>query len=222
MGGGDNKFSALDRASSYFLFASIVTNCLTFSIGPKLLDDEETPDTDEGEDKQGNQQESDEEYANPVNSEGRTQEEQEELDTERTTLLPRPVVEHSSEMASKVSNISKNLWETLPEWLQNALAFTTSFLNAPLVGAIIGIVLGLVPPFHRAFFNNPNNGGIFKSWLTSSLESIGDLFAALSLVTVGAKLSSGLHKMKRGEDSSRVRITPMLSVLFIRFVMWPV
>lgn len=217
MGGRDNTFSALDRASSYFLFASIVTNCLTFSIGPKLLDDEETPDGDEGEDKQ-----TDEEFSNPRNSEGRTQEEQEEVDTERTYLLPRPVVESGGAVARKVSSISKTLWETLPEWLQDGLAFTSSFLNAPLVGAIIGIILGLVKPLHKAFFNDPKDGGIFKSWLTSSLESCGDLFAALSLVTVGAKLSSGLHKMKRGEDSSRVRIAPMLSVLFIRFVMWPV
>ncbi|CAG8956014.1 hypothetical protein HYFRA_00008870 [Hymenoscyphus fraxineus] len=212
MSGRDNTYTALDRATSYFLFASIVTNCLTFSIGPKLLDDEETPDVDEGEDK----------HEEPTNSSGRTQEQQEDHNTETTTLLPHRVVEQGSEIAGQISKTSKNIWATLPEWLQKTLSFTTSFLNAPLAGAIIGIILGLVPPFHRAFFNPPRDGGIFKSWLTSSLESMGDLFAALSLITVGAKLSSGLHNMKRGEDSSRVRMTPLLSVLFIRFLLWPV
>jgi auxin efflux carrier family protein len=94
-------------------------------------------------------------------------------------------------------------------------------LNAPLIGALVGTVIGLTPPLHRAFFNEPDQGGIFKAWLTASVKNIGELFAALQLVVVGAKLSGSLLKMKKGEASGQVKVIPMLSIFFIRFIMWP-
>lgn len=45
MGKGDSSSDAVNRAKSYFLVSSMVGNSLTFAIGPKLLDDEESPDT---------------------------------------------------------------------------------------------------------------------------------------------------------------------------------
>jgi auxin efflux carrier family protein len=101
------------------------------------------------------------------------------------------------------------------------LTFAWGFLNAPLIGALIGGVIGLAPPLHRAFFNEPSEGGIFKAWLTASVKDVGDLFAALQLVVVGAKLSGSLLKMKKGEASGQVKVIPMLSIFFIRFILWP-
>lgn len=95
-------------------------------------------------------------------------------------------------------------------------------MNAPIIGAIIGCVLGLTPPLHKVFFNDPDQGGIFKAWLTESVKNIGDLFAALQLVVVGTKLGTSLLKMKRGEGSGSVPLIPMLSIIFIRFILWPV
>jgi hypothetical protein len=35
---------AIERAKSYFLVCAIVGNCLTFAVGPRLLDAEHAPD----------------------------------------------------------------------------------------------------------------------------------------------------------------------------------
>lgn len=225
MGKNDTSSAAVARAKSYFLMASIVGNSLTFAVGPKLLDDEESPDSEEPKDKAGTDQDShpegDEEHAQPTNSSGRTAEEEEEHQTETTTLLPSALAEHHENAMQKASYHSRYHWKKLPTTIRDSLVFAWSFLNAPLIGALIGAVIGLTPPFHKAFFNNPNEGGIFKAWLTSSLKNIGELFAALQLVVVGAKLSGSLLKMKKGESSGTVPWTPMLSIFFIRFILWP-
>jgi hypothetical protein len=63
---------------------------------------------------------------------------------------------------------------------------------------------------------------IKSRWLTASVKNIGELFAALQLVVVGAKLSGSLLKMKKGQASGEMKMIPTLSILFIRFVLWPV
>jgi auxin efflux carrier family protein len=109
----------------------------------------------------------------------------------------------------------------LPKKVQVFLGFMDGFLNAPLIGAIVGATIGLAPPLHRLFFNSPENGGYFKAWLTESVRNVGSLFPALQLVVVGAKLSSTLTRMKKGEARGLIPWIPMLSVFFIRFIMWP-
>jgi hypothetical protein len=88
--------------------------------------------------------------------------------------------------------------------------------------AIIGATIGLAPPLHSAFFNEPSEGGICMAWLTASVKNVGDLFAALQLVVVGVKLSCSLLKMKKGEASGSVKLIPVFSIFFIRFLLWPV
>lgn len=228
MGEGDTSSAAASRAKSYFLAAAMIGNSLTFAIGPKLLDDEETPDEYHDQQQNGGHKhangdwESDEEHANPINGSGRTAEEQEEHVNETTTLLPDPIARRSGDIIHEVSEGSEKQWLKLPLFIRKCLTFAWSFLNAPLIGALVGTVLGLTPPLHRAFFNEPHQGGIFKAWLTSSVKNIGDLFAALQLVVVGAKLSGSLLKMKKGEASGQVKVIPMLSIFFIRFIMWPI
>lgn len=194
---------------------------MTFAIGPRLLDDEESPDKEAQKKQNADPNESvprnDEEHADPTNGDGRTAEQAEEHDTETTTLLPNFVARKEDEMSQEWGK----QWVKLPLVVQRTLSFLGMFLNGPLVGAIIGATLGLVPPLHRAFFNEPSEGGIFKAWLTASVSNVGELFAALQLVVVGAKLSGSLMKMKKGEASGSLPMIPMLSIFFIRFILWP-
>ncbi|PQE06428.1 membrane transporter protein [Rutstroemia sp. NJR-2017a WRK4] len=212
--GDDTSSAALRRAKSYFLVSSMVGNSLTFAIGPKLLGDAKSPDEEDGR-----RSDSDDEgdHDHPTNSEGRTADEQEQHSNETTTLLPHRVAQVEAATAHKVSDS----FHAFPAPVQRYLGIASTFVNAPMIGAIIGAIVGLVPPFHRAFFDEPARGGVFKAWLTSSGENVGNLFAALQLVVVGAKLSGSLVKMKKGEASGTIKWNVTLTVFFIRFVMWP-
>ena len=224
----DTSAAALARANSYFLVNAIVGNSLTFALGPKLLDAEESPEEEEVEDKKkpdgdepSENDPRDEERGNQPN--GHAEDHSDNGDpNEQTSLLPDPVVRGGEEAGRHTYRQGKKGWDQLPQWAQKFLDFMYAFLNAPLIGAIIGAVIGLVPPLHKAFFSEPQQGGIFTAWLTSSVKSVGSLFAALQVVVVGVKLSSSLRKMKKGEDSGSVPWVPTTFVLFMRFIFWPV
>lgn len=224
----DTSSAALARANSYFLVNAIVGNSLTFALGPKLLDAEESPEEEEGENKNkaddnersGNGPQ-DAEQGNQPNGHAENHPDGEDP-TEQTSLLPDPVVRGGEEAGRTGFRQGKKGWDKLPKWAQSFLDFLYAFLNAPLIGAIIGVTIGLVPPLHKAFFSEPQEGGIFTAWLTSSTKSIGQLFAALQVVVVGVKLSSSLRKMKKGEDSGKVPWVPATFILFTRFIIWPV
>ncbi|KAH7403507.1 auxin efflux carrier [Cadophora sp. MPI-SDFR-AT-0126] len=228
MGKGDSSSEAMKRAKSYFLVAAVVGNSLTFAVGPRLLDDEETPDSYENQKEQKGQangnaaHDDEEEHENPTNASGRTAEEQEEHATENTTLLPDRVADPGAELGGVLADTFDEYWSRLPTVLRKHLHFVSSLFNAPLIGAVIGAILGLVPPFHKAFFSEPQEGGIFKAWLTSSIKKIGELFPALQLVVVGAKLSASLLKMKEGKDVGKMKLVPVLTIFAIRFILWPV
>lgn len=234
MSDSDTSSEAVKRAKSYFLVCAIVGNSLTFALGPKLLDGEEGPDQKEEE------EEVDEADAADGGVEGTEDVEQGRLRpteqqngsaghddedvtvNEETSLLPDPLVRRGQDTGRQAYDQGKKYWDKLPSWAQTFLDFMYSFLNAPLIGAVIGGIIGLTPPLHRAFFNEQQEGGFFKAWLTSSIENIGSLFAALQVVVVGVKLSTSMRKMKRGEDSGKVPWVPMVFVLAVRFIMWPV
>ena len=223
----DTSSAALARANSYFLVNAIVGNSLTFALGPKLLDAEEAPE-EEGEDKNKAEDTErsrngllDAEQGSQPNGHAENHDDDEDAN-EQTSLLPEPVVRGCEEAGRSSYCQGKKGWDKLPQWAQSFLDFMYAFLNAPLIGAIIGAIIGLVPPLHKAFFSEPQEGGIFTAWLTSSVKSIGQLFAALQVVVVGVKLSSSLRKMKKGEDSGSVPWIPTVFVLFVRFIIWPV
>lgn len=125
----------------------MVGNCLTFAVGPKLLDDEDSPDEDEqdGNKQDGNKQNGngqsnghaarDEEEANPTNSEGRTAEEEEDHVTESTTLLPDAVARREAHAEQDVSKGMNRHWAKLPSSIRRAFGFIGSLVNAPLIGA---------------------------------------------------------------------------------------
>lgn len=84
------------------------------------------------------------------------------------------------------------------------MSFLYQFRNAPVIEAVLGAIIGLVPPLHRVFFADTEQGGYSKARLASSVKNIGGLFAALQVIVVGVKPSQSQRKMKRGEDSGAV------------------
>lgn len=225
----DTSSAAVNRAKSYFLVCAIVSNSLTFSLGPKLLDGEESPDEASNdsnpkrpnEDDEVNGDETHDVEAGREQQNGHAQQTPGDEETEETSLLPDTVV-HGAERVSRKSHYKgKEAWDKLPPWLQSILDFLYSFCNAPMIGAVIGAIIGLAPPLHKAFFNDPEDGGFFKAWLTSSVQNIGELFTALQVVVVGVKLSGCLRKMKMGEESGSLPWPAVVFVLVTRFVVWP-
>ena len=225
----DTVSSAVLRAKSYFLVNAMVGDGLTFALGPKLLDGEEIPDRKEDG---GLRKPAEDPISDPLlprdpeqasgqmeDSEGGH--DQEEDVNERTSLLPDPVIRARLATVRYGYDTGKKHWEKLPPWLASFLSFSYAFLHAPFIGAAIGAIIGLAPPLHKAFFGDPENGGVFTAWLTDSVKQIGGLFAALQVVVVGVKLSSSMRKMKRGEDSGHVPWLPLVFVTIMRFIIWP-
>ncbi|KAF2634632.1 hypothetical protein P280DRAFT_538473 [Massarina eburnea CBS 473.64] len=213
---GDSSAKALDRAESYFLINAMVSNSLTFALGPRLMRPNDE-DADEVEDSDGDSRSEQEDGE----AHGSMERGPDGIIDEETTLLPQPVVQYTNGVERRGYNGAKKWLDELPPWLQTLLEFLYQFANAPLIGALVGAIIGLTPPLHRLFFSDSNDGGHFNAWLTSSIKNIGDLFASLQIIVVGVKLSQSLLKMKAGEDSGTV---PKLSLAFItiaRFVVWP-
>ena len=231
----DTASAALLRAKSYFLCNAIIGDSLTFALGPKLLDGEEAPDKKKDEDQKEPDHgpargtlfpQSGESSAEAGNGHAEADEHEDgDQDTEeaneQTSLLPGPVV-RARLAAERYGYVQRrDTFEKFPKWLQSLLEFSYAFLHAPLIGAVTGAIIGLVPPLHKAFFGNPESGGIFTAWLTDSVKQIGGLFAPLQVVVVGVKLSSSLRKMKKGEDSGTVPWVPLIFVTMMRFIVWP-
>lgn len=209
----DTVSEALDRARSYLLVLSIIGNSLTFGVGGDLLGahDEDPRDGFEKTLRDGSSGDSSLEEG-----------EQQDQPDEETSLLPQPMVNYQSRVSRSACSAATRVWDDyLPRPVQTAIARVVRFVSPPIWGATIGMVLGLAPPLHRAFFNDPQEGGIFKAWLTSSVKNLGELFVALQVIVVGAKLAHGLRKMKRGESAGELPPFAVLFVLFVRFVFWP-
>ncbi|KAK4466242.1 auxin efflux carrier [Cladorrhinum samala] len=202
---------AIERAKSYFLVFSTISNCITFAIGPRLIDTENPPDKKKP--AKGAEDEDDDD-----GDAGSDQEPDEE-----SQLLPRNQQEDSEPEYRRPALVPESKWDQLSPRAQWWFEFISDFFNPPLVGAIIGAIIGLTPVFHRAFFNPSNEGGIFTAWLTQSLKSIGGLFVPLPVLVTGVSLWDSQAEARKNKDMS-VKL-PWLTVLFIltvRFVLWPV
>jgi len=103
-------------------------------------------------------------------------------------------------------------------WVRSTQHFLYQFWNAPFVGACIGIFVGLIPVLHRAFFDQD---GVLRAWLTVSLNNIGNLFASTQVIIVGIKLCSTYMKMRQGQESGSIPLTPTICVLVTRFIVMP-
>ena len=237
--GDDSMHSAIERAKSYFLVFATVSSCLTFAVGPRLIDSEHAPDVPDKADHEdmGIHGEADSERSRRV--------ETGDDPTDRTLLLrsndplprsslvsvsffpssrkpsstPKPV--HFERRPSTLV-ISKRRWHTLNDRARWWVLFLYDFLNAPLIGAVLGAVVGLVPVLHRAFFSPTNSGGIFSAWLTASLSSIGSVFVPLPVVVAGVSLYLSAQRPKSENMQSTTPWLTTTFVLVVRFILWPV
>ena len=222
MSQSDTTSNAVQRAKSYFLVNATVGNVLTFAIGPRLLGGEDMTDKQQEESADADYQHIDDHRHAEEGQRQKGEPNGEDTNAdEMTSLLPSRVENGGHATKKKASEVGNGVWNKVPDWAHLILIQLGAFLNAPMVGAMVGAIIGLAPPLHRAFFNEPQEGGIFNAWLTTSIKNIGELFAALQVVVVGTKLSSSLRKMKRGEDSGGVPLLAMMTVIVIRFVIWP-
>jgi predicted permease len=209
----DDSGDAVARAKSYFLVNSMVGNCLTFALGSKLLNEwnQDHPDS------KPNEAETEAEINGHIDSEAQ----EAESANEETSLLPSRIVRAGTRGEYAAYKRGAHLWRRLPAWTQKILTFLWQFVSPPVIGAALGALIGLVPALHRLFFNSQEEGGYLNAWLTSALQNIGDLFAALQVVVVGVKLSTCLLRMKKGEENGKVKWGAFLSITAIRFVVWP-
>jgi predicted permease len=224
---------AIERAKSYFLVFATISSCLTFAVGPRLIDTEHAPDPPNDKDAADDDENDHIEDGDAAAEAGYTP-------TEQTSLLGRGA-RHASvasftffpsqpRAASKViydrrpSGISKKRWLELHTRTRWWLLFLYDFLNAPLLGAVLGATIGLIPALHRAFFSDTDHGGIFSAWLTASLKNVGQLFVPLPVVIAGVSLYTSMSRAGSGNPSSAAS-TPWLTTVFVlvvRFVLWPV
>lgn len=223
--------AAIERAKSYFLVFATVSSCLTFAIGPRLIDSEHAPETPDDKSEIGDDEDDDEE--NGVGASDNAN------GDERTSLLPgtfpsrrvsvAPIHFFPSKRSVAVydrrpSVIARKKWHAMGDRARWWLLFLYDFLNAPLLGAVLGAIIGLTPALHRAFFNDTDDGGIFSAWLTESFKTIGSVFVPLPVVVAGVSLYLSM-KPKKNDGEAQKAGTPWLTTLFIlviRFIVWPV
>lgn len=235
--GDDSTRAMIGRAKSYFLVFATVSSCLTFAVGPRLMDAEHAHESDD--DKTLDEEDDHERGADERDVEDGASA---WPPTEQTRLLsPQPHQQRRSRHESVVNITffpSKPKFTTVkrrpfyiphPHWadlsprVQWWLLFFYDFLNAPLLGAVLGVIVGLIPPLHRAFFANTYNGGIFTAWLTESWKNVGGLFVPLPLIVAGISLYTSYQEGKQG-NGSRTAIPKATTafILVVRFIVWPI
>jgi hypothetical protein len=216
--GGESGSEAMDRAESYFLVNAMVSNSLTFALGPRLLrpGDEDASDEQEEEDEDSQD--------NQANGDGESSDMERGPDgvvDEETSLLPQRLTKPANRVEKNAYLKTRKWYNDLSPWLQETLGITWQFANAPLIGAVTGAVIGLTPALHRIFFSPSNEGGYLNASVTAAIKNVGELFASLQIIVVGVKLSKSLLRMKRGEHSGEVHKGSLATVTLIRFIIWP-
>ncbi|KAK6081049.1 membrane transporter [Seiridium cupressi] len=242
--GDEGVNEATERAKAYFLIFSTVSSCLTFAVGPRLIDSEHGPDEeegDEGDESQANGHQSGNGHSNQqIDGMGDgADEETALLDETAQARRLTPFSDHNSFFPSsrkqstskaqpkdrRVSIVPRRYWNKLGPHSKWWIVFVTDFFNAPLLGAVLGAVIGLVPALHKAFFADTYGGGIFTAWLTSSLNNIGGLFVPLPVVVAGVSLYTSYEesreKKKSGDSqSAKLPVWTVVYILLVRFVLW--
>lgn len=222
---------AVERANSYFLVFATISSCLTFAVGPRLIDTEHGPDTP----KEGDTDMANDEV---VDVEGEPHERTGLLNSEQPARFTSPsrhsffpskrqtaneALEEALQNARRANLVPKHWWTELGPRTRWWLLFISDFFNAPLLGALIGTVIGLAHPLHRAFFSDTVDGGIFTAWLTASLKNIGSLFVPLPVVVAGVSLYTAMNEARaRGHFASALPWLTVTFILGIRFILWPI
>ncbi|TLD09745.1 hypothetical protein E2P81_ATG10266 [Venturia nashicola] len=195
LSGLDSSSGVVDRAKSYFLVNAMISNSLTFALGPKFLDCPDDIEASDPKDPMNNRH-----HAEELES----QQEEDVQENEETSLLPQRAARHTTRGAYSILARCQTAFAALPTPVQETLSFLSMFLNPPFIGTCIGALIGLVPALHTLFFEDQQHGGYLNAWLTAALKNVGELFAALQVIVVGIKLSSSLLKWKKGESSGHM------------------
>ncbi|KAF8474825.1 auxin efflux carrier [Kalaharituber pfeilii] len=209
-----NVSEAVERATSYFLINSMLSNGLTFAFGPKLLEEN---DGNSSNDLYGDGAEphdtGDEESGHRAEA------------SESTSLIPSKIRKPVSTTYERMRKRSCNILSRLPSPIKRTLTFIYSVINAPLIGAVIALIVGLIPPLHRILFNHMQNGGWLRAWFTSSLKNVGELFTSLQMFVVGTELNTSLERGNQTSAYSGYTAIPkrcLLVIYLLRFALWPV
>ena len=192
----------------------MISNSLTFALGPKFLD---CPDDIEASDTPKDPLNSAQDASDLEDQ----QEEAVHANEETSLLLPQRAARDATTYQYSLIARCQTAFAALPTFLQKSLSSLSMFLNPPFIGTCLGALIGLVPALHTLFFSDQQHGGYLNAWLTAALKNVGDLFAALQVIVVGIKLSSSLLKWKKGEASGSMPWGPWATVTFVRFVLWP-
>ncbi|KAK3353883.1 auxin efflux carrier [Lasiosphaeria hispida] len=225
---------AIERAKSYFLVFATVSSCLTFAVGPRLIDSEHAPEPDE--DKEDDSIADDDSFLRDRDIDegtgllgGRSSSVQfAHPFSSSNTFFPsvrRPstATPGRTNIDRRASVVPRRKWRELSPRAKWWFLFISDFFNAPLLGAVLGAIIGLVPALHKAFFSSTEDGGIFTAWLTASLKNIGGLFVPLPVVVAGVSLYTSIKDAKQNSHAG-IKL-PWLTVSFIlivRFVLWPI
>ena len=187
-GKSDSVAAALNRAKSYFLLNSMVSDSFTFGLGPRLLGahEEDVPDRVMSRERVD---------LSEAEEEERAIDEQIAAD-EETSLLPRAMTKVKVRSEMWLVRTLQPIWNSLPHWARTFFHATGTFVSAPLVGTLIGVAIGLIPPLKDAFFGDSEHGGIFRAWFTISVQNIGGLFPPLQ-VSLGYTIMALYHLLKR-------------------------
>jgi predicted permease len=225
---------AVERAKSYFLVYATISSCLTFAIGPRLIDTEHAPDEEEDSDDEdeggldGPDERDDDLSRDPEANErtGLLSTQTEERSSTNSFFpsikKPTDLLPHSLNPNRRSSLVSKTRWKQLSPRTRWWLLFVGDFFNAPLLGAILGAVIGLTPPLKKAFFSDAQDGGIFSAWLTASWKTIGNVFVPLPVVIAGVSLYTSVKDAKMTRETARAMPWGTWSfILAVRFVLWP-
>jgi predicted permease len=242
----ETTHDAIERAKSYFLVFATVSSCLTFAVGPRLIDSEHAPDEVDDKDDVG-EEDCFDRNGDSSHAQGDGYEEDGGVSpTDATPLFSprRPSLApvsfyptqpregflapaHISDRRPSAILITKRRWLTLSDRTKWWLLFLYDFLNAPLIGAVLGAIIGMVPALHRAFFNDTQDGGIFTAWLTASWKNVGGLFVPLPVVVAGVSLYTSMKETStRNASPSQSNpghghfheSTPWLTTSFVLFV----
>ncbi|KAK3342564.1 auxin efflux carrier [Neurospora tetraspora] len=203
----------VEKARSYFLVCAVISNTLTFGYGPALLEQDDGGQTDS--DPESGRDSGEEDGDNGSGSSGSSG------PSETTSLLPKKAVRFAKTTTRHIENAQNKTYNALPGPLQKAVSWIAPFFNPPALGASTGVLIGLVPALHRMFFNDSQEGGYFKAWLTTPIKNTGELFVTLQVIIVGVKLSLSLRKMKEGDEGGRVPWPSIVFILAWRFLVMP-
>ncbi|KAF2832518.1 hypothetical protein CC86DRAFT_401285 [Ophiobolus disseminans] len=233
--GDESTRAMIERAKSYFLVFATVSSCLTFAVGPRLIDTEHAPDSDDDKtidepdeipDGEGDYEVADTTPTWPPNEETglisppNRQRSRHESVVAITFFPSKPKF---TTVKRRPWYIKRVHWSDLSPRMQWWLLFFYDFLNAPLLGAVLGAIIGLTPPLHRAFFAKEYDGGIFTAWLTESWKNVGGLFVPLPLIVAGISLYTSYQESKEGDQSrTAIPVATTAFILVVRFILWPV